>query len=73
MLKYIILCLAKALNETADIKNIPNAATTRSFKHSACVCVRLFFRNLYEDTTRAMKTYSGILQDQVYHIFYPQQ
>ncbi|XP_046892568.1 apolipoprotein C-II [Hypomesus transpacificus] len=30
-------------------------------------------KNLYEDTTRAMKTYSGILQDQVYHIFYPQQ
>ncbi|XP_062321667.1 apolipoprotein C-II [Osmerus eperlanus] len=30
-------------------------------------------KNLYEDTTRALKTYSGILQDQVYHIFYAQQ
>ncbi|XP_038566874.1 apolipoprotein C-II [Micropterus salmoides] len=30
-------------------------------------------KNLYSDTTTAVSTYSGILHDQLYHIFYHQQ
>ncbi|XP_044064684.1 apolipoprotein C-II [Siniperca chuatsi] len=30
-------------------------------------------KNLYTDTTTVVSTYAGILQDQIYHIFYPQQ
>ncbi|XP_022620100.1 apolipoprotein C-II-like [Seriola dumerili] len=30
-------------------------------------------KNLYTDTTTAVSTYGGILQDQIYHLFYPQQ
>ncbi|KAM6968093.1 apolipoprotein C-II [Aplochiton taeniatus] len=29
-------------------------------------------KNMYDDTTRAVTTYFGIMQDQVYHIFYTQ-
>ncbi|TRY93416.1 hypothetical protein DNTS_014252 [Danionella cerebrum] len=30
-------------------------------------------KNLYEDTVRAVKTYAGIFQDQLYHIIYHQE
>ncbi|KAM6910164.1 apolipoprotein C-II [Xenentodon cancila] len=29
-------------------------------------------KNLYTDTTAAVSTYAGIVQDQLYHIFYSQ-
>ncbi|CAK6959081.1 apolipoprotein C-II [Scomber scombrus] len=29
--------------------------------------------NLYTDTTTVVSTYAGIMQDQLYHIFYAQQ
>ncbi|XP_030639644.1 apolipoprotein C-II [Chanos chanos] len=29
--------------------------------------------NLYHETTSAVKTYAGILHDQLYHTFYPQE
>ncbi|XP_026226059.1 apolipoprotein C-II [Anabas testudineus] len=30
-------------------------------------------KDIYTDTTTVLSTYTGILQDQVYHILYPQQ
>ncbi|XP_067456227.1 apolipoprotein C-II [Thunnus thynnus] len=30
-------------------------------------------KNLYTDTTTVVSTYAGIVQDQLYHIFYQQQ
>jgi len=30
-------------------------------------------KNLYDDTSRAMTTYAGIMQDQMYHLFWPSQ
>ncbi|XP_056142665.1 apolipoprotein C-II [Lampris incognitus] len=30
-------------------------------------------QNIYDDTVKAVGTYAGIVQDQLYHIFYPQQ
>ncbi|XP_020796072.2 apolipoprotein C-II [Boleophthalmus pectinirostris] len=30
-------------------------------------------KNLYEETTKVMSTYTGIVQDQLYHILYQQQ
>ncbi|XP_067251866.1 apolipoprotein C-II [Chanodichthys erythropterus] len=30
-------------------------------------------KNLYDDTVRAVSTYAGIFNDQVYHILYPQE
>ncbi|XP_060906203.1 apolipoprotein C-II [Labrus mixtus] len=30
-------------------------------------------KNLYTDTTTAVTTYTGVLQDQLYYFFYPQQ
>ncbi|XP_056237745.1 apolipoprotein C-II [Seriola aureovittata] len=30
-------------------------------------------KNLYTDTSAVVGTYGGILQDQIYHLFYPQQ
>ncbi|XP_040900679.1 apolipoprotein C-II [Toxotes jaculatrix] len=30
-------------------------------------------KNLYSDTTTVLSTYAGIVQDQMYHIFYAQQ
>jgi len=39
-------------------------------------CSDIFFppssRNLYDETVRAVSTYAGIFNDQVYHILYPQ-
>ncbi|XP_058504098.1 apolipoprotein C-II [Solea solea] len=29
-------------------------------------------KNLYDDTTTVVTTYAGIVQDQIYHIFYSQ-
>ncbi|KAM4601310.1 apolipoprotein C-II [Polymixia lowei] len=29
--------------------------------------------NLYDETTKAVGTYAGIIQDQIYYLFYPQQ
>ncbi|XP_071388881.1 apolipoprotein C-II [Centroberyx affinis] len=29
-------------------------------------------KNLYDETTKAVSTYAGIMQDQLYHIFYSQ-
>ncbi|KAF7652175.1 hypothetical protein LDENG_00100160 [Lucifuga dentata] len=28
-------------------------------------------KNVYDETTKAVSTYFGIVQDQIYHIFYP--
>ncbi|XP_069559977.1 apolipoprotein C-II [Brachyistius frenatus] len=30
-------------------------------------------KTLYSDTTNVVSTYAGIMNDQIYHIFYPQQ
>merc|ERR1739838_582193 len=30
-------------------------------------------KNMYDDTSRAMTTYAGIMQDQMYHLFWPSQ
>ncbi|XP_018931198.1 apolipoprotein C-II-like [Cyprinus carpio] len=30
-------------------------------------------KNLYEDTVRAVSTYAGIFNDQLYHMWYPQE
>ncbi|XP_055083535.1 apolipoprotein C-II [Periophthalmus magnuspinnatus] len=30
-------------------------------------------KNMYEETTKVMSTYTGIVQDQLYHIFYQEQ
>ncbi|XP_020506006.1 apolipoprotein C-II [Labrus bergylta] len=30
-------------------------------------------KNLYTDTTTVVKTYTGVLHDQIYYFFYPQQ
>merc|ERR1739838_1072968 len=30
-------------------------------------------KNLYEDTSRAMTTYAGIMKDQTYHLLWPSQ
>ncbi|XP_066539442.1 apolipoprotein C-II [Hoplias malabaricus] len=30
-------------------------------------------KNIYDETSQAVRTYAGIFQDQLYHIIYPQE
>jgi len=30
-------------------------------------------KNLYDETVKAVNTYYGVIYDQMYHVFYPQQ